>query len=147
MFAPYSILEDCQIEFVQSRGIGNDVDFDDFPAPDLEAEHPRQSPAWSPHESHRSVNQHRLYGAGKLREAERPLGPSLRAPDLPRCSRAPSVFVHTDYDIWVEHCDKYFEVTRAQGREKSLNNASLLGEIRCSLSSASCTRRRARLAS
>src|SRR5215472_13428284 len=90
MFAPYSILEDCQIEFVQSRGIGNDVDFDDFPAPDLEAENPRHSPAWSPHESHRSVNQHRLYGAGKLREAERPLGPSLRATDLPRCSRAPS---------------------------------------------------------
>ena len=32
-------LKDCQFDLTKARGIGNDVDLDDFSAPDLEIEH------------------------------------------------------------------------------------------------------------
>jgi hypothetical protein len=31
------LIEDCQVELAESLGVGEDVDLDDFPAPDREA--------------------------------------------------------------------------------------------------------------
>src|SRR5262249_5992067 len=53
-------LKDCQFDLTKARGIGNDVDLDDFSAPDLEIEHDQQSSARRHDDSNGPVDERHL---------------------------------------------------------------------------------------
>ncbi len=76
-----SVVEYCQVELAQALGVGYEVDFEDLPELDREAEDDTRPSAWSPDGSHRSVHERRLGSAGA------PRGPMATAA-APRTSLA-----------------------------------------------------------
>ncbi len=59
-----SVGEDRQVELVERRLVGDQIDGDDLPAHDREVENDAWLPARSPHGSHGSIHQRRLCDPG-----------------------------------------------------------------------------------
>jgi len=105
-----SVAQDRQVELVEARGFGDQVDFDDLAARDREAEDDTRPSALSPHKSHGSVHQRQLCSLGTPQEL---LGHGGRTADLPRCARMYGCTVGSQHDVWVEYREKRVEVTAA----------------------------------
>lgn len=101
----------------KALGVGDQVDSDDLPACDREAEHNTRSSARSPHGSHSSVHQRRLGEPGTPREG---VGHRRRTADLPRGARTHSRAVSSEHDVWVKHREQRVEITAAGGSEEGV---------------------------
>src|SRR5687767_8535198 len=78
-----SVVQDRHVELAKALGVGDQVYFDDLPAPDRDAEHDGRPSALSPHEPRGPVHQRGLGGPGTPREG---LRHSRSTEDFPRCA-------------------------------------------------------------
>jgi len=88
--------EDYQVELMEARGVGEELDFDDLSAPDREAEDDARLPARGPYGSHGSVHQGRLCDPGTPLEG---LGDGRRAADLSRSPHLDGSAVGSEHDV------------------------------------------------
>jgi hypothetical protein len=124
------VVGDHQFQLTEARRVGEDVDFDDLPAPDREAHDRKRLSPWKPRDDSRSsVHERRSCELDKRRESERLLGNGPRTAELPRCARRHGTAVGSDHNLWIENRQKCVEVTAARGSEESIDNFSLTGEI------------------
>ncbi len=106
----------------EPHGVGDQVDGDDHPARDREAEDDTRLFARSPHGSGGPVHECRLCRASMPRQG---VGHGRRAADLARCTQMHGRGVGAEHDIWVEQRDQRVEITAARGREEGVDNVSL----------------------
>lgn len=110
MAASLVSFRDLQVELAQALVIGEQVDGDDLPARDREAEHDSRASARSPDGSGQAVDERRLCGLGAPREG---LGHGRRTADLLRRARLLGGAVGSEHDVRVEQREQRVEVAAA----------------------------------
>src|SRR3989337_1845695 len=84
--AGLSVLEEHQVDLAKALGVGDQVDFEDLPASNREAEYYARSSNRNPYGSHDSVHKCRFGEAGTPCDG---VGHARRPADLFRCAHLP----------------------------------------------------------
>ncbi len=113
---PSSVVEDRQVELAKPLGVSDQVDFGDLPADDREAEHDTRPPAWSPHRSRGTVDEHRLGEPGTPGEGA---SHGRRTAHFPGSARIHGCAICSEHDVWVEQRQQRVEVAAARGGEEA----------------------------
>src|SRR5262249_12497052 len=120
-----SCLEDRQVELANTLGVGNQINFDDPPAPDRESQHETQSATGGDDDSRGSVNERDLCEPRTSSVGQRPFGEQQRTTQLPRRACRDGVTVGAQHDVGIEYRHKSIEVAVARSSKEGLNNFSL----------------------
>src|SRR5262249_41828396 len=117
-------------EPTESLWISQDVDLDDLVAHDGEAEHGKPATIGeAAHEAYVAIHEDNLIRQSKLRE-RRGLCHDRLSPTHDARHALHRSAIGPQYNLRIEHGDQRFEVTIVDGREKRVDDATLLLQIR-----------------